>query len=522
MSTEMSNTIPDWFGNLLELARHIVFILFYILSARIVFVTLSHTTTAVSIVVSGVVLLIVIFALWKIQWVLYGFVIGIPIVSGFQVIGFMKGLPLLSVGFAAIYLAWLPKRLIWEKKGIVPENGAGNLVDTLSAVVLISLIMLLAPYPVDFVFNRLWNFPFVGQNDQLYGIEGGYVILQGLFFYRVTESEFSHNGMWRRVIPIIYIQAGIIILFSLFQWIFDVPPKEKGFIVYAPFDDKHSFGSYVVLLFFVLWSIFYASSLKLRVASSVIMPCLAMLIVLCWSRATWLAAVVVAAAFFMTRYHMKKSLGLVGLLCIFVFCLNIFPGVIQTSKNRYLKRLSKLILVEELKKDANVSSRFALWKRALGIMGEYPFVGSGVGTYYKVSLNWKDPKKTNLAKFVENTHNYYLQFGADLGIPALLIFLAVILYALIAGLLSVKQSGESRHLVRGLLFGLSAYLITMVTGHPLLLSNQQFLFWFVIVVICITYRLGASQLDSPSAVRETEFNGTRRAEGRAQAHGRLL
>jgi hypothetical protein len=30
----------------------------------------------------------------------------------------------------------------------------------------------------------------------------------------------------------------------------------------------------------------------------------------------------------------------------------------------------------------------------------------------------------------------------------------------------------------------------MLTSHPLLLSNQQFLFWFIIATISIAYRFG--------------------------------
>jgi hypothetical protein len=243
----------DWFRTILEILRHVIFLGFYLLSARMVFVTLTHTTPVVSMVVASVAVGIGILTCWNIRWALYAFVIFIPAVSGFQMIGFMKGLPLLSVGFASIFLVWLPKRWVWEKKGIVPGTGIGNLVDGLSGIVLISLLMLFIPYPVDFIFGRMWNYPFVGQDQPFYCIDGCYVVLQGLFFYRVMESELREGRICKWLLPVLYVQSLIIMGFSLFQWVYGVPKMHflGRYGIHSPFDDIHSYGSYVVLLFFV-------------------------------------------------------------------------------------------------------------------------------------------------------------------------------------------------------------------------------------------------------------------------------
>ena len=83
----------DWFRTILEILRHVIFVGFYLLSARMVFVTLTHTTPVVSMVVASVAVGVCFLTCWNIRWAVYGFVIFIPVVSGFQVIGFMKGLP---------------------------------------------------------------------------------------------------------------------------------------------------------------------------------------------------------------------------------------------------------------------------------------------------------------------------------------------------------------------------------------------------------------------------------------------
>ncbi|MBN2706273.1 MAG: hypothetical protein JXR89_07525, partial [Deltaproteobacteria bacterium] len=89
----------------------------------------------------------------------------------------------------------------------------------------------------------------------------------------------------------------------------------------------------------------------------------------------------------------------------------------------------------------------------------------------------------------ENAHNYFLQLAAEAGLPALACFLAI-LYAVFAG--GVRKMRRSRAspaesgLQKGFLLGIAAYLITMLSGHPLLLSVQQFCFWMILAqaVIC--------------------------------------
>ena len=141
----------DRFRGVLEVGRYGVFIGFGVLSIRMIFVTLTHSPPIVALVVGMSILAIGLLTWWRVKWALYGFAVGVPVVSGFQFIGFMKLFPLLSTGFAGIFLVWFGKRLIWDRKSIFPVTQVGNLVDVISAVVLLSLIMQLLLFPFDFI-----------------------------------------------------------------------------------------------------------------------------------------------------------------------------------------------------------------------------------------------------------------------------------------------------------------------------------------------------------------------------------
>ena len=477
----------DWFRIVLEFLRYAIFVGFYALSIRVIFVTVTHTTPVVSMVVGAAAVAIAILALWKIEWVLYGFVVFIPVVSGFQMIGFMKGLPLLSVGFASIFLVWLPKRLAWEKKGIVPGTGIGNLVDVLAAIVLLSLIMLLIPYPLDFVFSQVWSYPSAGQDQPFYCIYGSYVLLQGLFFYRILELEVREKRIWKWFLPVIYVQSLIIMGFSLFQWIYRVPPMHWGrYGIKSPFNDIHSYGSYVLVLFFIFLFLSFREGKVQKLVNGLFAGIFLVLLIWSGGNGTLMALIATGVVFLANTLKKKYFIVIASFLAIGAVSIIVSPSIITKSDYPVIRRYHKSLDIKNVFK--GLYSRFLLWDRAVGIMEEFPITGAGVGTFYRISPRYHDQtvkKWKKRAKWRENTHNYYLQFGSELGIPALLIFLGIIFYAYRAGFEVLRRKDESGYIIKGLLFGLSAYLITMITSHPLLLSNQQFLFWFVIAVISV-------------------------------------
>jgi hypothetical protein len=74
----------------------------------------------------------------------------------------------------------------------------------------------------------------------------------------------------------------------------------------------------------------------------------------------------------------------------------------------------------------------------------------------------------------ENAHNNLMQILAELGVAGLLAFLAVVALAL-------RPSAGPRPLWRtAAVFGLAAFLITALAGHPLLTPMVAFSFWLVV------------------------------------------
>jgi hypothetical protein len=124
----------------------------------------------------------------------------------------------------------------------------------------------------------------------------------------------------------------------------------------------------------------------------------------------------------------------------------------------------------------SLQTRIELAKAAFRMTSEHPVFGVGVGSFYQLSNVYVPDTLNALRKVRENAHNYYLQVAAELGIPGLLLFLAVLATALRNGI----RTAGTNFVAWGLIAGLTAFLVTCLAGHPLLVSIVAYPFWIAL------------------------------------------
>lgn len=132
--------------------------------------------------------------------------------------------------------------------------------------------------------------------------------------------------------------------------------------------------------------------------------------------------------------------------------------------------------------------RMGLAEGALRMAWDHPFFGVGVGHFYEQSRTYVD-----VLNYVvrENAHNNFLQVLAELGVPGLLLFLALVAMSLAA---AWAQGGWTLTCV---VAGLSAYLLTALGGHPLLLPHSALPFWMALGLAAAS----AARVPKPQVVR---------------------
>jgi hypothetical protein len=214
------------------------------------------------------------------------------------------------------------------------------------------------------------------------------------------------------------------------------------------FPDLNAAGSYFVLMLFIA-----AGFLRsLPVQSGAACALIAAGIWMAGSRTALAAALGMGAAGLFVRRGISRrtlllSCGVIGLLVLLAVA-----AWVWYPQGRNLDSAGAL------------SYRITRGRAAIALITAHPVIGVGPGNF------------NDQSGVADNAHNNYLQIAAELGLPALVLFLFVCASALRSAWDAARQSWPAW----GLCLGLGAYLVTCLAGHPLLVAGAAYPFWIAL------------------------------------------
>jgi hypothetical protein len=106
-----------------------------------------------------------------------------------------------------------------------------------------------------------------------------------------------------------------------------------------------------------------------------------------------------------------------------------------------------------------------------------PVFGVGIGRYYQRSPEFMSANLRTVYAH-ENAHNYFLQQFAELGLVGGVLFLMMLTTLITGTWRALAQNMDAP--TGALLTGCVAYLVTCLTGHPLLVPEVAFPFWIAL------------------------------------------
>jgi len=494
--------------NLLASFRALLFLVFYFLCLRQLIVFYNIIPKEAHVWYLLLFISFLLFTIYNKVWALYGIFISVPIFTGLEILHiFNPPCSVYSLLFSSFFLYWFPHKLFTDKGDLSPSTEIGNLTDLLSAIVICSLAVSLTPFLQDIIKYYMWlerweNYNYT--NNLLPILEFAFVLLQGFFLCRVIESEFKQEKSLSGLNSIIIFQGIIILLFSLIQLFWDWPAKLAGVGVYSPLLDFTCFGNHVSSIFFIL---LFLSIQKKNIYILLLCVSFFILSVLSFSRTIWAQMLINGLVILFFSIPRRKYLinpvvfiGIVFLVgTVFVNLTSLqFTNFTNEFLSKYLNRFLQMLTIQGL------DERVALWMRAINIILDFPLTGSGIGTFYRYSALYQDWDTSILRNVQEHSHNYFLQFAAELGLPALIIFLTILFYFFKIGLWVIPRDQQNGPLVKGILFGILVYVSTGLTGCSLIFANQVFLFWFLIGSLIVSYRFLPDKLDFSGAYYKTK------------------
>jgi O-antigen ligase len=123
----------------------------------------------------------------------------------------------------------------------------------------------------------------------------------------------------------------------------------------------------------------------------------------------------------------------------------------------------------------SASLRAQFLRTTARMVADSPAYGVGVGRYFGRSGEYMTPQLRDIYGN-ENAHNYFAQQFAELGVVGGALFVWFVVAVIHLGWAGVRASRDDIAL-HALLAGSAAYLVTCVTGHPLLVPEAALPFW---------------------------------------------
>ncbi|MCP4420057.1 MAG: hypothetical protein GY805_25925, partial [Chloroflexi bacterium] len=137
---------------------------------------------------------------------------------------------------------------------------------------------------------------------------------------------------------------------------------------------------------------------------------------------------------------------------------------------------------------SSLSFRQEVWRWTVVAIQDFPFTGVGLGSFRRV-IRRLYPLGVTPGYDVAHAHNLYLHTAIDIGLPGLIIYLALLGLAVYLGWFAAQRSKPLRPYALGLIAGLIGFH-TYGIGDVLALGSKTGLsFWFLLGLITTLHKI---------------------------------
>ena len=374
-------------------------------------------------------------------------------------------------------MAGMIGRILWRRE---PKPAAPpGLVFFLGAVGL-SLLLALARFRAAWqdhlpaFLNMAWrSLPDASPLASEHTLRAGLLLMAGAAWFALLRRTLRGPAQVRLI-------AGCWLAGSFLTGVYGTWAWAGGWDRHWPFsssllEDKNSYGSYLVLTLFLAWAMLVSSHNRWarRLAGAALLMTIWMLLISGSKMALMVAvtgAAITGSGWLFHGHHLQRAGAVLsGLLLVILLAW----GSLFMGSGRVAVTLSEITSPSFLAGYLR-ENRLPIWSAAGRAFMDYPVLGLGPGLLYRQLGSYYPPGQDGWRPARENAHNQFLQLATETGGVGLAAFMILVGRALLPAFRRRRgATAPSRILGMGLL----CFLATALTGHPLLLSRQVFMFW---------------------------------------------
>ena len=131
---------------------------------------------------------------------------------------------------------------------------------------------------------------------------------------------------------------------------------------------------------------------------------------------------------------------------------------------------------------STLNFRYEIWHWAQEVVRDFPFTGTGLGTFRVVVRRLYPIDVLETFDFA-HAHNVFLQMTLDLGIPGLVSYLALLILSVMLGWDIARHDPQLRPVSIGLLAGLCAFQVYGLTDALAIGAKPTLLLWVIFALL---------------------------------------
>jgi len=327
------------------------------------------------------------------------------------------------------------------------------------------------------------------------------LLLDYIIIYYLIIQTFNTREHLRHLTGVIIFVAAFLTIFGLIKkvganpfpwWNYDIALSPEMAVSSSTFGNPNHFAGYLTMTIPFIIGMYFTGINGGKLFLSILMTLLMLMaLIFSLSRGGWVSTAVglafMIAALLINQYLKGKTIVLVVLVGLF------FLTFIALSNRPVIQ---ELLTIKQASKDASFQSRVQVWHKTLDMIGDYPWLGTGPGTFSNMFTQYQPPGFTS--RFFM-AHNDYLHFVSETGIPliALMVWMIIGLY-----LKGMTKLNHFSRLIRGTTLG-------AMSGITALLFFSIFDFNLHIPANAILFTTLAAIVVSPIPVTRDQKSGVR-------------
>ena len=216
---------------------------------------------------------------------------------------------------------------------------------------------------------------------------------------------------------------------------------------------------------------------------------LSLLLLLTQSRGGWLGgtAGLMALLLLWARFETERKRKRVLLLGFVAIVLILVAGSIWLGPSRMANLWDDPSQKTAVGGLGTLGFRQEVWRWAITAIGDFPFTGTGLGTFREV-VRRLYPLNISPQTDLAHAHNLFLQLALDFGIAGLISYLATIGISFFLAWRVAVRSIEFRPLGIGIIAGLVAYHVYSLTDALAPGSKPGLILWMLVAIIVVLDR----------------------------------